>query len=148
MKEEHHAEISELAQREIIYYSHFSLFQTTLLQSPPPPPSSWLAVMSFCGVSPSFCSIWRSLPSHRTDATHFRDKRKKPEDKCRKSYKPRCFGRERSVEEERWQQQRNTAPLMEYSRLWLKTNQSTTNVFLFLFWLLFQQPPGLPHPTA
>lgn len=51
------------------------------LHFPPPPSPISLAGSDrwFCG-SPAFCSIRRCLPSRRTDATHFKDKRnrKKP----------------------------------------------------------------------
>lgn len=88
----------------------------TCLHHPPPHPQS-LSQIVLWSFSLSFGNIWRSLASHRTGATHFRDRVKGGQTERDAN---RSVLRERNVEEER--NNRGTRPVMEHYRLWIEKN--------------------------
>ena len=107
-------------------FSFFSLLDFTFLQCPQPP-SDWLSQI----VLWSFSLILQNMTIFT-----FTQSRCNPRKKNRISAERvtnHSALEERSVEEEHWQQQRN--------RLWLKTDQRTTNVFLFLLSLYSRSHP-------
>lgn len=107
------------------------------------PPSSCLVVTIRTAVSLPRSAAFEDSP-HNVNAAHFRDEmkgRKKNKTISAERVTNHCALEERNVEEEHWQQ----SLLMEYSRLWLKTeSKEKLRLSLFVLLLLFYQPPTSP----
>lgn len=85
----------------------------------------------------------------RTDSTHFRINVKRmgaAERINAERVSNRSTGKDSSVEEERWQRQRDTRPLMEYAKLWSNKREREQRFPHLLLSLLHELPDlNVPH---